>query len=347
MSDGMLDQLKVIDIIFGRWRSQIVHAGVELNVFEHIGDDESISASELATKIQVDWQLLYRLLRALSSLGFLAENGEHRFSISAMGKILQRGNPNSLRSMVLLEEGQAHYAAWKHLPALIRDGSQDGFCREFGMSWVQYLQTNSEYGLIFQDAMSSYSSIEASAVCDALPQMHVPLDHVKYCDIGGGDGYLLAKILKEHVHATGVVFDLPEVITQKERHMTTCDGLQERVEHVGGNMFECVPEGADIYLMKHIIHDWDDAECEQILKAIRRAAHGNSKLIICEMVIPEHGQSHFSKIFDIHMLCATNGRQRTVAEISRILTASGWLLSQEISPVTTPLSCVVASPAIH
>jgi len=345
MSNDIQDQSKVIDIIFGRWRSQILHAGVKLNVFESIG--ESKSAAELAAKVDADPNLLYRLLRALASLGFLTESSEHRFSMSSMGEFLRSDHPHSLRAMILLEEGPVHYAAWKHLPELIREGAQDGFSREVGKPWVEYLQEDSTYAGIFQDAMSSYSSTEASAVCDALRQLEFPLDDVHYCDVGGGDGYLLAQILKSNTHATGVVFDLPEVATQTMRHMTRGADLQDRVRHVGGNMFESVPDGANIYLMKHIIHDWNDAECEQILKSIRRAARDNCKLIICEMLIPRHDLSHFSKIFDIHMLCASSGRQRTVTEISEMLENSGWEFSLEAPVSNTPLSLIVATPAPH
>src|SRR5215210_464479 len=126
----MSEYEKVTDIIFGRWKSQILYAGVKLGVFD-IASSEPLTQSEIAKKLALDPALLYRLLRALASIGLLKEDRGHRFSITSMGKSLRSDDPQTLRGVALLEEGPEHYAIWKHLTAMVKDGKQDGFVREF------------------------------------------------------------------------------------------------------------------------------------------------------------------------------------------------------------------------
>src|SRR3712207_3041008 len=127
----MSDHEKLTDIIFGRWRSQILYAGVKLGIFE-IVNSKPMNQIDIAKELALDPALLYRLLRALASIGLLREDHDRRFSITSLGKLLRSYNPQTLRGVVLLEEGPEHYAIWKHLHAMIRDGKQDGFVREFG-----------------------------------------------------------------------------------------------------------------------------------------------------------------------------------------------------------------------
>ena len=127
----MSEYEKLTDVIFGRWKSQILYAGVKLGVFD-IASSEPMSESEIARELGLDPALLYRLLRALASIGLLKENHGRRFSITSMGKLLRSDHPQTLRGVALLEEGPEHYAIWKHLTAMVKDGRQDGFVREFG-----------------------------------------------------------------------------------------------------------------------------------------------------------------------------------------------------------------------
>ena len=129
----------VIDMINGRWRSQIPYAGVELGVFEHLSDNGARNAESIAREIGTDRALLYRLLRALSSINLLREDSNGRFSITEGGQLLRSDHPHSLRAMALLEEGPVHYANRRHLPAMIRSEVQDGFRQEFGMTMFEYL----------------------------------------------------------------------------------------------------------------------------------------------------------------------------------------------------------------
>ena len=158
---------KVIDLIFGRWRSQILYAGVQLGVFDALANGPR-NAVSVASELGVDAGMLYRLMRALGSLELFHEDNTQTFSLTPLGELLCRDHPHTLRGMTLLEEGPEHYAAWKHLSALITEGQQNAFVREFGQPGFAYALQHPSYGAVFNEAMSSYSSIDNMLVLEAL-----------------------------------------------------------------------------------------------------------------------------------------------------------------------------------
>lgn len=173
------------EIIFGRWKSQILCAGVRLGIFDCAASHVK-STADIADELDLDDKLAYRLLRALSSMGFLKEHPDHRgFSITPQGELLRKDHPQTLRGVTLLEEGPEHYAIWKHLPAMIKEGKQDAFAREFGCKLFEYRDRNPAYAEVFNQAMSSYSSIQTNWVLDALDKYDFSNIH-DICDIGGG-----------------------------------------------------------------------------------------------------------------------------------------------------------------
>ena len=163
----MTDREKTLDIIFGRWRSQILYVGVKLGVFDCVNAVPK-NVSEIAKQLNLDYSLAYRLFRALGSLGLLREGVNHNFSITAQGELLRKDHPQTLRGVALLEEGEEHYALWKHLPSMIMDGKQNAFLREYGKNIFEYADSNLPYREVFNQAMSRYSSIQTAWVLDAL-----------------------------------------------------------------------------------------------------------------------------------------------------------------------------------
>src|SRR5437867_1279191 len=149
---------QVIDLIFGRWRSQILYTGVKLGVFDVLASGPQ-NAVSVASELDVDAGMLYRLMRALGSLDLLHEDTTRTFSLTPMGALLCRDHPHTLRGMTLLEEGPEHYAIWKHLLDLIKEGKQNAFVREFGQPVFEYAVQHPSYGAVFNEAMSSYSSM--------------------------------------------------------------------------------------------------------------------------------------------------------------------------------------------
>ena len=159
---------KTFDIIFGRWKSQILYTGVRLGIFDCATSDAK-TTSNIADELDLDEKLAYRLLRALSSLGFLKEEPDRTgFSITPQGELLRNDHPQTLRGVILLEEGPEHYAIWKHLPTMIKDGKQNAFVREFGCNIFEYRDRNLDYAQVFNQAMSSYSSAQTNWALEAL-----------------------------------------------------------------------------------------------------------------------------------------------------------------------------------
>ena len=317
----MSDYEKTLDLIIGRWRSQILYTGVELGVFEYVSSQPK-NASEIAKVLNLDYNLAYRLLRALGSLGLLREGVNRDFTITQQGEFLRKDNPKTLRGIALLEEGPEHYALWKHLPTMIKDGKQNAFPREYGQKLFEFTDSNPLYREVFNQAMSSYSSIQTAWVTDALDGYDFSNVNT-VCDVGGGQGHLLCSLLVKYPHIKGTVIELDSVIKNNDLLWAEKMGVKDRCSYVGGNMFSKVP-AADAYIMKMILHDWSDDECVKILSNIYNAASENGTVLIAEHLVPGPEEPHFSKLFDIHMMCVATGKERTVEEYVDLLKKTGW-----------------------
>jgi len=317
----MSDYEKTLDLIIGRWRSQILYTGVELGVFEYVSSQPK-NASEIAKVLNLDYNLAYRLLRALGSLGLLREGVNRDFTITQQGEFLRKDNPKTLRGIALLEEGPEHYALWKHLPTMIKDGKQNAFPREYGQKLFEFTDSNPLYREVFNQAMSSYSSIQTAWVTDALKGYNFSNVNT-VCDVGGGQGHLLCSLLVKYPHLKGTVIELDSVIKNNDLLWAEKMGVKDRCTYVGGNMFSKVP-AADAYIMKMILHDWSDDECVKVLSNIYNAASENGRILIAEHLVPGPEEPHFSKLFDIHMMCVATGKERTVEEYVDLLKKTGW-----------------------
>jgi hypothetical protein len=313
---------EVLDLIYGRWRSQILYAGAAFGIFDHLSRDNAKQATAVAAELHVDAALLYRLMRALASLGLLIEDDSRDFATSELGELFRSDHPRSLRYRVLCTEAPEHYAIWKHLPDIIRDGKQDGFVREFGAPGFEYARVNVRYRRAFDRAMTSHSVTHSQLVLEALQDYDFSSIRT-ICDIGGGHGHLMCSFLKAHPHLSGMILDLPEAFNDRCQLWATKLGLEDRCTYVGGDIFKEVP-AADAYSLKMILHDWSDQECIEILVNLSRAVSCGGRVLIVEQVVPGPGQPHFAKLCDIQMMCGTTGRERTEDEYVGLLEAAGW-----------------------
>jgi hypothetical protein len=328
---------KVVDTILGRWRSQILYTGVKLGLFESIGTIPK-PASEIARELSLDASLSYRLLRALASMGFLNEKEGHIFSITPLGELVRKDHPQTLRGVILLEEGPEHYAIWKHLADMVKDGKQDGFMREFGLRIFDYILQNPAYAEVFNYAMSSYSATHTKLVLEALKSYN--FSNIRsLCDIGGGHGHLICNILQEHPQLQGTVLELESTIKNKELLWAEKMGMANRCKYLAGDMFQEVPS-ADAYIMKMILHDWSDEECVKILSNIQKASPANGRILIVEHVVPSAEVPHFSKLFDIHMMCALTGRERTEKGYAGLLEKAGLRYVQTHYPQSKTIGVI-------
>ncbi|MCI0344385.1 MAG: acetylserotonin O-methyltransferase, partial [Chloroflexi bacterium] len=320
-----------------RWRSQILYVGTHLGVFETV-DETPCDASEIARRLGTDPALTYRLLRALASLELLREDDARRFAIRPAGAVLRADHPQTLRGVALLEEGPEHYVVWKHLADIVRDGRQDGFVREFGRMPFEHVGADDGYRDVFNQAMSSYSTGETAMVLDALSACDLS-EVASVCDVGGGHGHLLASLLAGRPNLRGTVYELPATIAARELLWADRLGVGDRCRYVAGDMFAEVP-AADAYLMKHILHDWNDDECVTILGNCRRAARPGARVFVAEFVVPGPDVPHFGKLFDVHMMVALTGRERTEAEYEALLQNSGWRFVATRAPSAGPMTVV-------
>ena len=326
----------VMNLILGRWRSQTLYAGVKLRIFEVLADGLR-SAEEVAETLDLDPDNTYRLLRALGSLDLLEEHREDRFEITERGALLTADHPHSLRGFALLEEGPEHYAVWTHLPEMVRTGKEGAFEKEHGCEVFAYAQSNPEYAKAFDESMTSLSRMETQAVLEALDEENLA-DVRHLCDVGGGHGYLLSHLLREHPPLTGEVLELPNVV-EDAGEVPDAVGVADRVTFTGGDMFEAVPE-ADGYLMKHILHDWSDAECVEILERIEEAAPPGAPVFVAEYVVPGPETSHFAKLMDVQMMLFPGGRERTVEEYGELFREAGMELADHHTAEGRPMSVV-------
>jgi predicted transcriptional regulator len=329
---------KTMDLIFGRWKSQILYTGARIGIFDYLTTTPK-EIGQIAQDLNLNETLAYRLLRAIASLGYLKEEKDgRRFSITALGELLGKDHPQTLQGVLLLEEGTEHYQIWKHLPKMIRDGQQNAFASEYGNNIFEYASINPEYSKVFNNAMSSYSAMHTAMVIEALEGYDFS-NVSQICEIGGGQGHLLSHLQLKHNLPNGTILELEAVVNNQDSAWPKKMGLQDRCKYIKGNMFEQVPS-ADLYIMKMILHDWNDDECIKILSNIHKSASDNSIVLIVEHLVPDPTTPHFSKLFDIHMMCATTGRERTIEEYKSILSRSGWKFVQTHYPKSKTIGVI-------
>ena len=319
----------------GYWVSQAIYVAAKLGIADLLKDGPQ-SCVALATATGADTASLFRLMRALASVGIFSHVRKDRFALSRLAESLQSDSPGSLKTMVMTI-GEIHYQAYGNLLHSVQTGSP-AFNKVFGTSLFDYLQHNVDAAATFNHGMTNLSSMLAYAILMAYDFSGIS----SIVDIGGGEGHLLRKILELNPEMRGVVLDMPAnvEIANQDLDDQTCVG---RCSYVAGDFFDSVPEGFDAYLLCGVIHDWDDAQAVTILGNCRRAMAKNGRVLLVDMVVPEDDAACFSKLLDLNMLVMTGGRERTKAEFSALLDAADYKLTR-IVPTIAPQSVIEAVP---
>ncbi|HSB27035.1 MAG TPA: methyltransferase [Pyrinomonadaceae bacterium] len=330
-------QFVMLQIISSFWISRGVFAIAKLGIPDLLQNGPK-TAEQLASATNTHAPSLFRLMRALVSVGVLSANGENQFGNTPLSETLITDAPRSLRWFAVSELGQEHYPAWGNLLHSIRTG-EIAFDNFFGMDCWAYFRKNPEDAAIFNDSMSGMTA----AVNETLCSLYDFSRFERVVDVGGGHGGLITKILKANPNLKGILFDAPPVV-EGARERIAASGLADRCEVVGGNFFKEVPAGGDAYVMKWVIHDWDDDRAIQILKNCRRQMGPDGRLILVDSVVPNNNEPHFSKFIDLNMMVMTGGKERTAKEFEQLLSASGFKLLQ-IIPTDLPTSIIEAQPA--
>jgi len=329
-------QIQMIQFITGFWTSRAVHVAAKLGIADLLQSGPK-TAAELAAATDTHAPSLYRIMRALTSAGLFKRESDERFALTPLSETLISGVPGSVRAFIISELGQEHYPAWGNLMHSVKTG-EIAFDNAFGKDIWKYFTENPEDAAVFNDSMSGMTA----AANEAILSVYDFSQFGKVIDIGGGHGGLITSILQKNPQVKGVLFDAPTVIEGARPKLENA-GLADRCETVAGNFFEAVPAGGDAYVMKWIIHDWEDEKAIRILKNCREHMQPNSRLIIVDCVVPDNDEPDFSKTFDLNMMVMTGGKERTEAEFRELLAAAGFKLLRVI-PTDVPTSIVEAQP---
>jgi hypothetical protein len=321
-------------LINGYRVTQAIHVAATLGIADLLADGPRTS-DELADAAEADPQALYRLLRALASVGVFEEHEGRVFSSTALGEPLRSDAAEPLGGWAAFVGRPDHWAAWGDLLHSVRTG-ENAFRHVHGQDVWAYRSAHPEEGAIFDRAMTDLSRSSNRALLGAY-------DFGRFTtivDVGGGNGALLAAILAEHRAARGVLFDQPHVVGGADAVLADA-GVAERCGVVGGSFFDAVPEGGDVYLLKSVLHNWRDDEALAILLACRRAAAEGATLLVVERPLGRPNEGAAAKFMDLNMLVSAGGLERTVEEYAALFEQAGFGFLHE-TPVGDDLSVLEA-----
>jgi len=326
----------VLSLIYGYWIAQLVFVAAQLDLADVLAKGP-LTPEALAKRVGADPEALYRVLRALASVGVFREDAKGRFRMTPLAQTLRSDHPQSLRDFARMMVDDYNWNAWGALLHGVRDGGS-AFERVHGMPFFDYLQRNPEKERVFAASMASISGTENPAIARAYPFDQL----TRLVDVGGAHGHLLATILRRHRTLCGVLYDQPQVVAgAAQRGFIGAPGVRERIEVVGGDFFASVPAGADGYLMKYILHDWDDERCLQILRHCRGAMAPGGRVLVADHVIPRGNAPDRGKLMDLNMFTLLRGKERTRVEFRDLFAAAGLRL-RRVVPTASTLSVLEA-----
>ncbi|MBL0137191.1 MAG: methyltransferase [Bacteroidetes bacterium] len=328
---------QMMQMITGFWTSCCIYNAAKLNVADLLHKD-AMSCEQLAESTRTNASSLYRMMRALASVGIFSENEKGEFANTTLSETLRSDLPGSMKAMAIAQLGD-HYPAWGNLLYSLKTGNT-AFEKVEGMNVWKYYETHPEEGLNFMKAMTGSTN---AAIQNVIP-MYDFSSAKTIVDIGGGNGVFLMAILDKAPQATGIVFDEEYVVDETIKTIEE-RGFSKKCSVSAGNFFEAVTEGADIYLMKHVLHDWNDEQSVQILRNCSEAMHSGSKMLVIEAVIPTGNTRHPGKFMDINMMAMTGGKERTEAEYASIFEQSGLKLARVIHTNSPTLSILEVTKA--
>jgi len=324
---GPVDRLN--QLLLGQFISRSIYLASDLGIADRLRDGP-LSIGELAAQTGSDPDALYRVLRALAAIGVFEEHPERSFANSELSTYLRRDVAGSLGPMASWLGDNSGWTAWGRLDHSVRTGQP-----AFGSDCFTWMQAHENTRHVFQTAMTGYTALTSGAVLEAYDFTSAGT----VLDVGGGHGGLISQILQRARRLRGILFDRPEVIDAARGALAP---LGDRLRLVAGNFLEAVPEGADTIVLKHIIHDWDDAHCSTLLGRCRRSLARGGRLLVVESILSDQPDAAFAKFLDLEMLVVTpGGRERTREELGRLLGDAGFEL-QRVIPTQSPVSILEA-----
>lgn len=316
--------------------AQSISVAAELGIADQLASGEK-SSSQLAALVNADEQKLHRLLRFLASVGIfqqIATDGAWR--LTPLAGFLLNDAPYSVRAGARMLGRMS--ATYPHMTENVRTG-KCAYTLAFGKPVFEDLLGKPEDASIFDAAMNSFHGGETEAVLDAYSYEGIKV----LADIGCGAGAVVMATLKRYPALRGMLFDQAHVL-ERTADCVRAAGFEGRCEMHAGSFFDAIPEGADVYSLRHILHDWSDDLCVRILVNIRKAIPADGRLLIIEAVVPEGNDPSMSKLFDMFMMIFPDGMERTEAEYRNLLSAGGFTL-RSLTPTLSAVSVIDARPA--
>jgi len=321
-------EMTFMNLTAGKCVSGATAVAVELGIADLLKDGTK-TVAQIARSANASEDGVYRLLRALGSVGLFAETGSRRFRLTPLGKLLRTDPQRALGTYARFVGHESTWRPWEKLAHSVRTG-EPAFDHVFAMPIFDYFAKMPEAAAVFDGAMTSISTWESKAVVAAYDFSEIGT----LVDVAGGHGLMIMTILKANRNMRGILFDLPHV-TAGAAMLLRSGGVADRCQIFSGDFFTSVPEGGDAYIMKHIIHDWDDERAIQILRNCHSAMRRGGKVLVVDAVIPPGNATHFGKLLDLEMLALTpRGRERTQVEFRDLLQRSGFKLKRVISTET-------------
>jgi hypothetical protein len=329
-------------LITGYMPARVVHVAVQLGIPDLLAT-QAKTADVLAQETNTAAAPLRRLLRALASVGLVEELGSGRFALTAAGNRLRSNEPGSMRNVALMFGGERAWRSWGELLHSVTTG-ESGTRRVYGFGSFEYLAANPDQAVIFHRAMAE----NTRRVTELLVSTYDFSQFRRIVDVGGGNGTLMAAILAANPDARGAVFDLPSGIAEAPRKLADA-GLAARCDVIAGDFFRSVPEAADAYILKYIIHDWDDEQSVKILSSCRKAMHQSSKVLLVERIMPQRMAAtrvhQLLAMADMNMLAMPGGQERTEQEYGNLLAEASLSLKRIVALPESEISVVEANSA--
>ena len=309
----------LMGIARGYQRSQALAVAAELGIADLVGNGPR-SATDLATATETNAASLYRLLRALASIGVFHEDDGECFTLTPMGRLLRRDHPQSIDPAVRMFCADYQWRAWRELGYSVRTGG-NAAVHTLGMDVWEHRRRNPQDGVVFDAAMRTMAAGYAAGIVDAYDFGR----HRVVADVGGGTGTLLAAILRAHPAVRGILAEQPDVLRDAPNVLAAA-GVENRVALVECDFFACVPRDADAYVLLRVLHDWDDEDALRILRRVREAMESSARLLVVDGVVGPPNDDPLTKFLDLMMLVSAGGRERTEVEWRSLLDAAGFRL---------------------
>jgi hypothetical protein len=332
----------IMQLLFSKMVFFSLAAIAKLGIADHLSETPR-NVEDIARETATHAPSLYRVLRLMVSFGVFTEGPGHHFALNPAGELLQSKHPRSMRDMAVMFSDPWQIQSYARIDECLRTGT-DGVTLAFGKHLFDLFHDEPNQAANFHRAMTSFSGSSATAILEIADFSRFR----RIADCGGGHGLLLSRILGKFTGLHGVLFDLPEVVAGAPAagHL---HAMESRVSIESGSFFDRVPEDCDAYIMKHILHDWDDDSSRRILSLMReqlvKTSRDTGRVFLCEMVVPDAPGPAPAKLLDIEMLvCTRGGKERTVTEFGKLFESAGLKLVG-ITPTKSPVCLIEAAVA--